>query len=124
MKNKALSLKQPFAELILEGRKKIELRKWNTNFRGEFFIHASKNPDKESMKRFGFTNLPLGFIVGKANLVNVKTYEDEGEHLKDKELHLASSEWGNHGFVLENPTRLNPIIPLKGQLNFFDVDID
>lgn len=38
---KTLSLKQPFAELILSGKKKIELRKWNTSFRGEFLIHAS-----------------------------------------------------------------------------------
>lgn len=30
MKN--LSIKQPFAELILRGKKKIELRKWNTKF--------------------------------------------------------------------------------------------
>ena len=42
---KTLSLKQPFAELILQGRKTIELRRWNTNLRGDFLIHASKNPD-------------------------------------------------------------------------------
>jgi len=120
---KALSLKQPFAELILEGKKKIELRKWNTNFRGEFFIHASKNPDKESMKRFGFTTLPLGTIVGKANLVDVKTYENEEEHMKDSNLHLASSDWGNHGFILENPIKIEPI-PFKGQLNFFETNLN
>ena len=45
---KALSIKQPYAELILQGKKKIELRKWNTNFRGEFLIHASKIPDLEA----------------------------------------------------------------------------
>ncbi len=53
---KALSLKQPFAELILQGRKKIELRKWNTSFRGEFLIHSSKTPDMMNMKKFGFTD--------------------------------------------------------------------
>ncbi|MEK6923012.1 MAG: ASCH domain-containing protein, partial [Nanoarchaeota archaeon] len=55
---KALSLKQPFAELILQGKKKIELRKWNTHFMGEFLIHASKISDKKAMKRFGFEDLP------------------------------------------------------------------
>ncbi len=119
---KALSLKQPYAELILEGKKKIELRKWNTKFRGEFFIHASKNPDKESMKRFGFANLPLGFLVGKAKLVDVKTYNNEEEHAKDANLHLASKGWGKHGFVLESPIRIEPI-PFKGQLNFFETNI-
>jgi predicted transcriptional regulator len=120
---KALSLKQPFAELIVEGKKKIELRKWNTNFRGEFFVHASKNPDKESMKRFGFTTLPLGFLVGKANLTDVKVYKNEEEHNKDKSLHLASDNWGNYGFVLENPIRIEPI-PFKGQLNFFETNLN
>jgi predicted transcriptional regulator len=121
---KALSLKQPYAELILEGKKKIELRNWKTNFRGEFFIHASKNPDEESMKRFGFTTLPLGALVGKANLVDVKIYNNEEEHSRDSNLHLASSDWGSNGFVLENPTRISPIIPFKGQLNFFETNLN
>ncbi|MGD9275555.1 MAG: ASCH domain-containing protein [Candidatus Pacearchaeota archaeon] len=69
---KALSLKQPFAELILHGKKKIELRNWNTKFRGEFLIHASKIPDKSAMKKFGFCDLSCGFILGKAKLVDVK----------------------------------------------------
>lgn len=29
---KVLSLKQPFAEFVVSGKKKIELRKWNTKF--------------------------------------------------------------------------------------------
>ena len=120
---KALSLKQPFAELVIDGRKKIELRKWKTKYSGEFFIHAAKNPDRESMKRYGFTTLPLGFIVGKANLTDVKTYENEDEHSKDTHLHLASSSWGNHGFIIENPIRIEPI-PFKGKLNFFETNIE
>ena len=116
---KALSIKQPFAELIIQGRKKIELRKWNTNFRGEFFIHASKIPDEKAMQKFNFKELPCGFIVGKEKLVDVKKYENEDEHNKDKNLHLASSFWGNYGFVLENPERIKEI-PCKGKLSFFD----
>ncbi len=116
---KALSLKQPFAELILQGRKKIELRKWNTKFRGEFLIHASKKPDKEAMKRFNFTNLPTGCIVGKAILVDVKKYNSEAEHQADKDLHLASSVWGNYGFILTNVERMKQI-PCKGSLGFWN----
>lgn len=119
---KALSIKQPFAELILQGKKKIELRKWNTNFRGEFFIHAPKSPDKKSMKRFGFNELPLGFIVGKVSLTGVKKYNNEIEHQQDKELHLASSYWGNYGFILENPKRLDSIA-INGKLGFWEYSI-
>ncbi len=118
---KALSLKQPFAELILQGRKKIELRKWNTKFRGEFLVHASKRPDEEAMKEFGFSELPLGCIVGKTKLIDVKKYNNKEEHDLDKDLHLASSERGLYGFVLENPERLKPI-NVNGKLGFWDFD--
>ncbi|PIN89839.1 hypothetical protein COU57_05230 [Candidatus Pacearchaeota archaeon CG10_big_fil_rev_8_21_14_0_10_32_14] len=71
---KALSLKQPYAELIICGKKKIELRKWNTNYRGEFYIHASKIPDIKALRKFGYKkeDLPLGCIVGKAEITSVK----------------------------------------------------
>ena len=133
---KALSLKQPFAELILQGRKKIELRKWNTNFRGEFLIHSSKKQDEKAMqkfkeflpprfkdesqmKEFGFKELPLGFIVGKAKLIGVRHYKDKEEFEKDKTKHLATSEFGNYGFILEDVTRIKPI-EAKGKLNFWE----
>lgn len=116
---KALSLKQPFAELILSGRKTIELRKWNTSFRGPFLIHSSKIPDKQSMKKFGFYELPCGFILGKADLVSVKTYTNDADFMKDKDKHLADKSWGGYGFVLENVKKFKPI-PAKGKLNFWN----
>ena len=119
---KTLSLKQPFAELILQGKKKIELRKWNTHFRGEFLIHSSKIPDKKAMKNFGFQELPCGFIVGKAKLIEVKKYKNKKEHDKDKKLHLASNKWGNYGFILKNVKRIN-LISTKGKLNFWNFDL-
>ena len=50
---KCLSLRQPYAELLVSGKKTIELRKWNTNFRGKFLIHASKNVNKKKSKSLG-----------------------------------------------------------------------
>jgi len=120
---KALSIKQPFAELILQGRKKIELRKWNTHFRGEFLIHASKTPDRKSMKKFGFKDLPCGCLVGRANLVEVKKYENRKELQKDKNLHLADELWGNYGFVLKDVKKIKPI-PARGSLNFWNFDYE
>lgn len=116
---KALSLKQPFAELILQGRKTIELRKWNTHFRGDFLIHASKQADQAAMKQFGFDVLPCGFIVGKATLADVKEYGSEKEFDEDKEKHLASREWGMYGFILKNVERCRPTAA-KGKLNFWE----
>jgi hypothetical protein len=118
---RALSLKQPWAELILQGRKKIEIRKWSTNFRGKFLIHSSKKPDEVGMKRFGFKELPLGFILGEAELVGVKKYNNEADFMKDVDEHLATLEWGNNGFILENVKRIKPI-PANGKLNFWEAD--
>ncbi len=119
---KALSLKQPYAELVASGKKKIELRNWNTRFRGEFLIHASKKPDKEAMKRLGFETLPTGVIVGKAALVDVKHYLSKKEHLKDKNMHLADNSWGNYGFILKNAKRIKEI-PVNGKLGFWELDL-
>ncbi len=119
---KTLSLKQPYAELILQGKKKIELRKWNTNFRGKFLIHSSKIPDSKSMKKFGFDNLLCGAIVGKAELVDVKKYSNSKELNKDKNKHLATKKWGKYGFILKNVRRIKPI-SAKGKLNFWEYKI-
>lgn len=116
---KTLSIKQPWAELILLGRKRIEIRKWNTKFRGEFLIHSSQIPDKESMEKFGFNNLPSGFIVGKVTLVDVKTYKNDEEFLRDRNLHLAGERWGDKGFILKNPQRIKKI-KAKGNLGFWE----
>jgi hypothetical protein len=120
---KTLSLKQPFAELVVSGRKTIELRKWNTKFRGEFLVHASKNPDKNSMEKFGFTNLPCGFIVGKVKLVDVKKYHSDVEFENDKDKHLANKNWGEFGFILEDAERFDKLIPAKGKLGFWDYSL-
>ena len=116
---KVLSIKQPYAELIVSGKKTIELRNWNTDFRGEFLVHASKNPDESAMKLFGFSNLQTGCIIGKVTLADVKKYNSEIESNRDKDLHLASSSWGKYGFILKNPKRISPI-QARGKLGFWN----
>jgi hypothetical protein len=120
---KALSLKQPWAELVLLGKKKIELRKWSTNFRGEFYIHTSGNIDEEQMKKYNLEDLPRQSIVGRAILTDVKIYNNEKEFLEDSSKHLASDMiYGRYGFVLSSVKRIEPV-KYKGQLRFFEVDL-
>jgi len=40
---KALSLKQPYANWIAEGKKTIETRSWSTRYRGDVLICASQS---------------------------------------------------------------------------------
>ena len=124
---KALSLRQPYAELIVSGKKTIEVRNWNTKFRGEFFIHASKQIMKEDCKKeqLDTNKITTGAVVGKAKLVDVKKYESIDEFEKDQDKHKANNSFFKkpcYGFILENIERCEPI-SAKGFLNFFDLDL-
>ena len=125
---KCLSICQPFAELIVQGKKTIELRKWNTKFRGEFLVHAAKNVLTEDCKRLKISpeEIVTGAIIGKVNLVDVKKYESDKELNKDKKKHHSVSDntKNKYGFILENPKKLRVPIEHLGKLNFFEFHPD
>ena len=85
---KCLSLKQPYAELVVSGKKTIELRKWNTKFRGEFLVHASKKISKEAAHRNNLDSARFvtGAVIGKVTLYDVKVYDSKNSFLKDKNI--------------------------------------
>jgi hypothetical protein len=47
---KALSIRQPWAWLIVHGHKDIENRTWTTTFRGRFLVHAGRTFDPEGYR--------------------------------------------------------------------------
>lgn len=63
---KVLTIKEPWATLIIEGYKKYEFRSWKTNYRGKILIHAGKSIDKKGKERFKDYNLnySCGEIIG------------------------------------------------------------
>jgi hypothetical protein len=79
---KVISLLQPWATLVVVGAKQIETRSWNTNFRGDILIHASKKFTRNQkalcleapFKNFiqDFSQLPLGAIIGKVTLMDTQ----------------------------------------------------
>jgi len=120
---KCLSVCQPFAELIVQGKKTIELRKWNTEFRGEFLVHAPQKIRLDDCKRLKIkSNLTVGAIIGKVELIDVKEYENAVQIKIDSKKHLASNDGSGskYGFILQNPKQLRIPIPCNGQLNFFE----
>ena len=120
---KCLSVCQPFAELIVQGKKTIELRKWNTKFRGEFLVHAPQKIRLDECKRLKIQpEMTVGAIIGKVELISVREYENTAQIKIDSKKHLASNdESGNkYGFILQNPKQLRVPIPCNGQLNFFE----
>ena len=58
---KALSIRQPWATLVMQGAKTMEIRSWkpvNMVFPETLLIHAGKKPDLEAIKRFEFPHKP------------------------------------------------------------------
>ena len=123
---KALSIKQPWAWLIVNGFKDIENRNHLKNFRGDFLIHAGKKFDVEWAWKLNHNffeklypkikNVDLeeikkgGGIIGSATIVDC--------------VEVSNSPWfnGKYGFVIKNPKPL-PFTPCKGQLSFFKPEI-
>ena len=123
---KCLSVSQPFAHLIVSGKKTIELRNWKSNYRGEILVHAPLRIRKEDCKRLRISEkLPTGVIVGKVEIVDVKKYNSAKEVKADRKFHLASGKFNDrkYGFILKKPKQFRIPIPWKGQLGFFDVDL-
>ena len=85
---KALTIKQPWATLIMQGDKRFEFRSWQTKYRGDLLIHAGKGIDKEAMKRLAKylpAELPYGKILGKVKLVDCIKMSQEFKELLLKE---------------------------------------
>lgn len=78
----ALSIRQPHAEQILRGKKKIEYRNMPTNKRERVYIYASMTPaDQEAWDGIGLEpgNLPTGVIVGTVEVVGCRKVRGEYE---------------------------------------------
>ena len=123
---KCLSICQPFAELVIQNKKTIELRTWNTNFRGEFLIHAPIKIRKEECKKLKMRQkFTTGAIIGNAELYDVKKYESLKEIQADENKHFSSKTFHEKtfGFILKNAKSFRVPIPWKGQLGFFDADL-
>lgn len=125
---KCLSVSQPYANLIIQGKKTIELRTWNTKYRGEFLVHAPSKIKKDACKKLGIdeTKLRTGVIIGKAEIYDVKIYNSVSELKLDFKKHFATEEFLRHkyGFLLRKPQELRVPIPYKGSLGFFNVNLD
>jgi hypothetical protein len=94
---KALSVRQPYAELIMQGKKKIEYRSIRTNIIGErIYIYASRqfavseNSEKAWRKvKTEPKDLPRGVLIGT---VIIKECSDEQNVDGYYEWHLIEPE--------------------------------
>jgi hypothetical protein len=115
---RCLSIRQPWAWLVVNGHKPIENRDWPTGHRGDLLIHAGRAFDHAGLsnvlQRFPHlraampTQYELGGVVGRAQLVQCVEY--------------SVNPWftGPYGFVLHD-ARPMPLVPMRGQLGIYSV---
>ena len=89
---KILSIRQPWAYLIIHGSKNIENRSWPTKYRGQLLVHASLNIDHEACRTHGLdpSKLQIGGVVGMAEIADC-VLDHHGKWFE-----------GPYGFVLRN----------------------
>jgi hypothetical protein len=128
----ALSLKQPWAALVVAGRKTIEVRKWPTAVRGRVFIHAARTVDRRPTAWNWVTDevRPLteltGGVIGSVDLTSCIVYRTAAGFAADTPRHGNEPAWfappHMYGFTFRGASVL-PFVPLKGQVRFFTVQI-
>ena len=136
---KTLSVKQPWASLIVAGIKDIENRTWATKYRGSLLIHAGANLycpfPHEALSDDQFDSLPrdvqnklllreypVSAIIGQVDIVDCvinhpsvwaeKTEMPSGVYMGEKPI---------YNWVLANPVKYDePILGVKGKLSFWE----
>lgn len=127
---KVLTIKQPWATLIMQGDKRFEFRSWQTKYRGDLLIHAGKGIDKEAMKRLAKylpDEIPLGKILGKVTLVNcIKMCPEFKEMLlkENSDIYTKSSFSENFGWQVEDVQVFDEPIEAKGHLSLWEYELD
>jgi hypothetical protein len=126
---KALSLRQPWASLILAGVKVVENRSWSTDHRGLLAIHASAAAadanvfddmpafrELYGIPRLDAATLPRGAILGTVELVDCRRYAALPRRLKAHPF----AQPGCWCWLLANPKAFPRPIPATGKLRLWD----
>ena len=102
----ALTIRQPWAAMIVNGQKTVENRVWRTPHRGPLLIHAGGRLDRSGPALDD--SVPLGAVVGIVDLVDI---------VRD-----CGREWAEPGcwhWLLVNPRLLAEPIPVRGSLRLW-----
>lgn len=125
MKAIALSIRQPWASLIVWGIKNVEVRSWRTNYRGRLIIHAGLTVDDSNLARFGLENLPTGALIGTVDLTEVQQFtEASWDELAEDHLSHGAFSDKCYAWHLTNPKPFEKPIPYSGKQGLFQVMIE
>jgi hypothetical protein len=120
---KALTICQPYAELIRLGQKRVENRTWPTNYRGVLLIHAGKSrdwwTDGDDDRRY--PNAAWGAVIATAALVDCVKLDNSKAHRDYPWLAAHDHANGPWCWILDNVASIGPW-PWRGAQGLFDID--
>ena len=125
---KTLTIKEPYATLIIEGHKKYEFRSWKTNYRGKILIHAGKNIETDMLYRFKEYNLSYSksAIIGEAEITDcilVDKQFNEQLRKQNKVVYGKSNHVETYAWKLDNIIKYpKPITNIKGKLGLWNYE--
>lgn len=126
---KTLTIREPWASLIVNGYKEYEFRNWKTNYRGKILIHSGIGFDKEYLDRFKEYDLEYGKgeIIGEAELVDCIKVSDEFQKVlnnKNRLVYGSNNYDQKYAWKLINIKKYDKRIPVKGKLSLWEYDIN
>ncbi len=118
---KALSIRQPWASMIILGQKPVENRNWKASYRGPLLIHAPKTWDQKG----------ADWIID--NFPHLEKHVQQARDLRGGIIgsvvmtacvSTCFSPWffGKWGFLLSKPKPMK-FKPYSGKLSFFEVNL-
>lgn len=118
---KVLSVKQPWAWLLVSGEKDIENRSRKFHYRGTLLIHASATPDKDALRQFVSDLQADGVAVHEEDFVNGAII---GSVVITDCVDNHASDWfhGPFGLVCADAQEFDEPIPAKGKLGLWDYE--
>lgn len=120
---RALTIRQPFPELILRRRKPYEIRSWKTNYRGPLLIHSAAKVKTDCAEEAGLNadTLMTSAFVGIAVLSDVRPYTRADSKLLNQRRAIGGWSPGLFSWVLKKPIRFSRPIKANGKLGLFRV---
>ena len=97
---RALSIRQPWAELVLQGRKTIECRSRPTHIRERVWIYAARGPAR-SAPPVDDTALLRGVVIGSVEIVSCRPLRRA-----DSAAACLAVDFDGYAWLLASPERL------------------
>ena len=126
---KVLTIREPWASLIVNGYKEYEFRSWKTNYRGKILIHTSSTIDKDMLDRFKDYNLDYitGAIIGEAEIVDCilvdKEFNDD-LRVKNPVVYRRCNHTETYAWKLDNIKKYDKVIYTKGKLGLWNYEME